>query len=62
MIAVKVADKDMAYSMCVDAGLRNLQLRTFTTINQKMSVLNIEILRRCKPAVSRNGPAGSEYG
>lgn len=62
MIAVKVTYKDMTNAMDVDIRLSNLKLRTFAAIDQEMTILNVEILGRSKPAVSRNGSAGSKYG
>ncbi len=53
MITVEVADKNMGDFMDVDAVARELKLYAFTTVNQKMFVLNREILRGGESAVGR---------
>ena len=53
MIAVKVADENMSYFMDVDAVSRELKLYAFTTVDQKMIVLNREILGGGESAVCR---------
>ena len=39
-----------------------LHLHAFTTINKKMFILNVQILRGRKSPVCRNGPARAQYG
>lgn len=48
-----MADKNMGNFMDVDVESHELKLYTFTTIDQKMIVLNRKILGSGKSAISR---------
>lgn len=62
MITVKVADEDMADAMNVNVRFRDLKLRAFTTIDQEMTILDVEMLGRGEPAICRDGTTGPKYG
>ena len=62
MIAVQVADKNVTNFMDGYGVVYELQLGTFTTINQKVMVLNVKKLRRGESAVSRQCSTGAKDG
>ena len=62
MIAVQVADKNVTNFMDGYGVVYELQLGTFTTINQKVMVLNVKKLRRGESAVRRQCSTGAKNG
>jgi hypothetical protein len=45
MISVQVRNEDVRYSLQLNAKLAQLQLGSFTTINENMSVVTFDVLR-----------------
>jgi hypothetical protein len=45
MISVQVRNEDVSYSLQLNAKLAQLQLGSFTTINENMSVVTFNVLR-----------------
>jgi len=62
MITVQVTDKNVIDAMVGDLVTHELHLRPFTTINEDVPVLYVEILRRRKSAVGRKCSTGAEDG
>ena len=62
MVAMEVADKNMIDFVYAESILRESQLRSLTAVDEKMPILNSEILRRRKSAVSRQRSTGAEDG
>jgi hypothetical protein len=62
VIAMQVAYENVTDPVKTGIGLSKLQLRTFATVDQEMTVLNIQMLCRRKASVCGYRSAGSEYG
>ncbi len=55
MIAMQVADKDGFEPLCLQAELLQPQLRAFPAIDQKMMILDQQVLGRMVPPINGNG-------
>jgi hypothetical protein len=61
MITVQVTYEDMTDALNAEIRLRELQLRSFTAVDEEVTILNVKVLCRREAAVSWYRSAGSEY-
>lgn len=62
VVSVQVTYKDVVNLVVGQIKSHQLHLRSFATVNKKMSVLNSKELRRRKSIVRRKRSAGSQNG
>jgi len=62
MIAMQVRDEDVADAVQVGLNFHQLHLRALATVDQKVSALDFDELRRWVATIGRHRTAGTEYG
>lgn len=60
VITMQMADEDVINLVCWNLKPRHLNLRTFTTVDEEVTVLNSQILRSRKAANGRKRSTGAE--